>query len=206
MMLPFLSSSPKSSSSPRMRTTQSPQGRLSPSNSRKVLQRDDSNILEKDKSRSSCTVNQACLLVAICSALAAGSTALLAASLFWNSYDLYSDHMVASTTRSVISRRRVRSLSSARMKEASDALARDIEQPKIVAATTSSSEVTPLPVIESTASNERKTKEVKFPLSTLPEPVNDPNSPRPYVAWLMSFPNRYAYGANPMEEIFLANV
>lgn len=31
----------------------------------------------------------------------------------------------------------------------------------------------------------------KFPLSTLPEPNNDPNGPRPHIAWLMSFPNRF---------------
>ena len=186
MMIPLLSSSssspttPKSSLSPRRRA--SPHGVRSASN-RKAVDPEDPNISEKDKPRSSYSAGQAFFLATICSAMTAAVTALMVSNLLSSkSFDMYSDHVVSSTTRSVVSRRRVRT---------ADALERHFEEPH--GTVTLSKGASRLASIVTAVTAPPKVEETKFPLSTLPASLTDLNGPRPHVAWLMSFPNRYVH-------------
>ena len=189
MMLPLLSSPSQSSKSPRRRT--SPLGMRSSSN-RNTLNREDSNISEKEKPRTSYTASQAYILAAFCSALAAAATAFTASYCYSMSFDTYADHLVEQTTRSFITHRRVRSLNALETNF--------LEEPDEVAA--SSLGVSKLPVLLTAATLQDKTEVTKFPLSSLPRQVIDQNGPRPHIAWLMSFPNRYEPIALYLELLF----
>lgn len=197
-MLPLLSSS---NSSPRLRS--SPQSMRS--SSRKALTREDSNISDKDKPRSVFTAGQAFALAALCSSLAAVATALVAICFFSNSYDVYADHLVASTTRSVISRRRVRSLSTNTAQSTSTLTTlqhHPSPEPVMTTAMPSKSATLLLSTTTHPKVTEGEPVVQKFPFSNLPEPVADPNSPRPHIAWLMSFPNRYVNDFRSSNTIF----
>lgn len=127
--------------------------------------------------------------------------------------DMYADQLVASTTRSVISRRhrRMRSHGADAMNPPASAERvnvvtveegrRQLRPPVLLSSSSSSgtglreAEVTS--VVKSDPTKDAQSQEYhignhqKFPLSTLPEPKIDINGPRPHIAWLMSFPNRY---------------
>ena len=169
-----------------------------------LLKREDSNLSEKEKqlnrssyNSNSYTTGQAFALAALCASVAAVLTyliamAFLSQSSLWED-SLYADQMVASTTRSIISRRRVRSHNNA-MAEQQHTLHRDLQSSSGNAVQPLSSHAVLVSSVEGQVrqgvalAGENKDK---FPLATLPEPKVDPDSPRPHIAWLMSFPNRH---------------
>ena len=176
MMFPSLSSC-SSNASPRRRNA-SPPGRQKASKG--FFQRDENyDVFEKEKPpRSFFTAGQAFALAALCSSIAALSTAIVAFYFFSGSFDSYADQLVASTTRSVISRRRVRSLSSS---------ATGVHQSNVVEDTSRSLQT---PALLSEASSNPE-KEVDPTSLSFTEKKQD--DLRPHIAWLMSFPNRCVF-------------
>lgn len=139
------------------------------STSKKALVDEDAS---KDKpARAFYSRSEAFALAAICSSLAALLAAILA-TCFVSSGGISIDQMAASTTRSVVSTRRVRYGSS-------------FSQFGVSLPTPTSTMKSPLASID-------KDTHVSFPLSRLPEPENEESS-HPKIAWLMSFPNRYVH-------------
>jgi hypothetical protein len=141
------------------------------SNSKKALVDEDASSKGKHV-RAFYSRSEAFALAAICSSLAALLTALLA-TCFVSSGGISIDQIAASTTRSVVSTRRVRYGSSFSQLGAS-------------LPTPSNTMTNPLLSID-------KDAQTSFPLSHLPEPENE-EGPLPQIAWLMSFPNRYVHG------------
>ncbi|KAL7572049.1 hypothetical protein ACA910_001700 [Epithemia clementina (nom. ined.)] len=122
--------------------------------------------MDKDKRhRTHFSLGQAMALAAICSSTAAVLTAMVAVSFFANSStDYYSDRLIASTSRSIISRTRFRPITSTEM---------DPAQRKET----------------SSHSGKDFSTESTFPLSVLPSRNLEEEGPRPHIVWLMSFPN-----------------
>lgn len=176
MMLPLQSSASSISSSPRRRNI-SPSG--SPQSSKTDLQREEMYaVSEKDKfTRSFFTASQAFALAALCSSIAALSTALVAFSFFRGSFDVYADQIAASTARSLVSTRSVRSLASSGL--------RPLEGEELVPEV---SRLVHSPLLFSEASVRLRDGDGRGdPIMQMEE--NKLGSPSPHVAWLMSFPN-----------------
>lgn len=205
MMLPMLSSSsssPRHRGSPRGDRSSASRSKMNSDSTIVMLSSSDNNERRGTRSSSSSlfTPTQACALAALCSSMAAAVTALMAfcffssgSSLSSSGYDFYSDHMVASTTRSIISRRRVRSLTSDANSNKNGALQ------EMAINNVTSGKPESLGALKAVVSEKLKLPPPqisRFPLSTLPEPVDDLSSPRPHIAWLMSFPNRYVCTAS----------
>ena len=124
-------------------------------------------MMDKEKRhRTHFSFGQAMALAAICASTAAALTAMVAVYFFSNSTtDYYADRVIASTSRSIISRTRVRPFSSPPHTSGWEASA------------------------GMDAENENS-QESSFPLSVLPSRNLEDEGPRPHIVWLMSFPNR----------------
>ena len=163
MMLPILGS------------PNSPRRRGSPGAKRPQLQtfQREESAAEKERQRSSFTAGQAYAFAAFCASVAV----VLTASIAFYFFAPFGNDVFASTTR-VVSHRRMRSISSMG------------SFPQLEALMTADLLEKTSPSLLST--DVQQVEEIsKFPMSTLPKIVDDSNSPRPHVAWLMSFPNRY---------------
>ena len=133
-------------------------------------------IMDKDKRhRTHFSVGQAMALAAICSSTAAVLTAMVAVH-FFSSADFYSDRLIASTSRSIISRTRVRPVTPGA----------DLSPPR-----EPSSSLDPSSHNSNSISGNGLPVETKFPMSILPTPKTEDEGSRPHIVWLMSFPNRY---------------
>jgi hypothetical protein len=176
MMLTLQSSSSSSSSSPRRRNI-SPSA--SPQGSKTDLQHEETYaICEKDKfHRSLFTASQAFALAALCSSIAAISTALVAFYFFRGSFDVYAEQLAASTGRSLVSTRGARSLALSGLQT---------QQRKVLERETLHYSQSPL-LLSDALVDQRQGTVYKNPSIQTEEDIK--GGPRPHIAWLMSFPN-----------------
>jgi hypothetical protein len=133
----------------------------------------------RKNSRTHVTIGQALTLAALSAAGAAVLTALIAVYCLSNSVpDIYSDHLVASTTSGAISHHSLLRTAESQLVE----LVYEKEATVYDDSDETRLEVSPM--------NMKEASYVMLP-NTLPDRYLEDDGVRPHIAWLMSFPNRY---------------